>query len=355
MVIFVNANERKCIEKVSDNAKDSFQLRSCWLDNEAQKAVYNADGSINFGSKSMVITKTDNIDVVWNEPNEVRAMNSNDRSGFGKDGYFDIEGVSGKTGLDAINHGLFKIKNKYYSGTRLDQNNGIVTNKDASTSKSQNWIALDLLVKCDARGIPIEQCSADALKDCSNFGQNASFEECPEKFCEKNVSSSQCQNWCSLNPGRCDAKMKEYCSTHSSEEICGCYDTSKYMEIKTAMEKANGTFKIGCLESCSRPGVFKPLEAINTQCPPQTLCVQGINTGSIGGKAEIANVTFSCSNTTTGSNGAPGGATTTGATPPVWSPLPEDRATTTGTVNPTVIAGIVVAILLFLLLVVAVN
>ena len=302
----------KCIEKVNSGWSSwlAFGTKQC-ENKPSQKITFiqRVAGSNDYSMKTednyFVVTPKNLVD--GQMPDDVRALWQNDLGGSGKHGYFNIKGIgknSEKTGIDALVSGPVEIGSSHYTGQRfhVDDEGWIRNYTRGDADNSQYFINNELYSTCQQRGISFNDCTKSLLDDCkAPVNQNfITAEKCPKEYCsqEKNVSKEECKQVCDTNPGLCDSPATAYCSKaeNKDKEFCNCF--GEFPETPTSKEAESQGFILRreCnLSSCvNNQKSYKTDDMKKRSCPSLQVCIQGIETGTIGGPSNFSNVNFTC-------------------------------------------------------------
>jgi hypothetical protein len=313
------ASGGECLQQIKEGRDgdkwDAYQSRSCNTEEINQQIqLIQSDGSYSFK------TGDDNYMVMTGDSNwdDVRALWESDRSGkywngsvfVDQHGWFNIIGTGkngGKTGVDALVNGPIKIQSgwKDYKRFHMEDADGwkgerlrAFTNADSGPSdEAQTFLHYALWKKCSDRQISLDDCTKTKLQDCSDT-RNHNITDCPKEYCSKseNVSKEECRTICTTNRGLCDAAAQSYCNTEEgkSTDFCSCFGPFPESTIKTQLENKGYTVRRICnLSKCSTDG-YKTRDMLEQACPSLQICIQGVETGQIGGSAAFKNVDFSC-------------------------------------------------------------
>jgi hypothetical protein len=270
----MNWEKKTCMTKVGQEEWDNVQLKDCNENDNYQRFVYNSNGTISNGNLKL-ITWSDNVNMENKSGSKWEFNGTRSNNNFGE---------------TAISNGPFRIK--------IKSNQGVISTDKRSGSnplalriapidtndESQVWIANDLYKKCKTLGLDINNCNLTNV----NSGKNCATKE--------NVNTPECKTWCTINPGKCDTAVKDYCSSNKMDmDFCGCYNFSDDVKIlQNAMTKKGQALKPSCnITSCaSNVNAHVPLVYSNSSCPDQIVCLQGLEIG--GNASGMTNVSFEC-------------------------------------------------------------
>lgn len=378
------ASGGECIQKIKNGRDsdtwDAFGSRGCNTEELHQKIEL-----IESGGAFSLKTSDDNYFVVtgqapgsYGNPNgtsdDVRALWDSDRSGqnnsMQQHGWFGIYGTgknTGKTGRDALKNGPIKIGSTYFSSKRfhMEDANGFIgerlrnfdNNDSGASNDAQTFIHYGLLSECNKRDIPFVDCTKTKLEDCTD-SRNSNITNCPKEYCKKpeNVSKPECKTVCDTNPGMCDDAANNYCSVdaNKTKEFCNCFGSYPPSDLQKALEGKGHTLRRICnLDSCVNNQSSYKTEAMKGQnCPSLQVCIQGVETGDIGGASNFSNVNFSCTQNS-GSPPLPAPVPHNAPPPPSSPPSSPPQASSVFDTIPTVYlitGGIVIFLILIMMM-----
>jgi hypothetical protein len=324
------ASGGQCLEQVKQgrgsNEWDAYASKDCNTGNANQKIqLIEAGGDFSFKTGAdnyMVVTGiSPSAHLVWGETygkgetsDDVRALWEGDRSGTNgtmqQHGWFKIYGTgknTGKSGRDALINGPVKIGSSHFHWKRFhmeDVDNwkgerlrNFDNNDSGDSNIAQTFIHYGLLQKCNERGISFDDCTKGKLEDCSDT-RNHNITVCPKEYCTKpeNVSKPECRTICDTQNGLCDAAANDYCSTEpgKSTDFCSCFGPYPPSDIQRQLQANGHTLRRECnLAKCVEGG-YKTQAMRQQTCSPLQICIQGIETGAVGGSSQFSNITINC-------------------------------------------------------------
>jgi hypothetical protein len=326
----VNKKAQECIEHVRTHNGDqwawnAFETRPCDPNKDTQSFVFHGNtndikahglGGVN---EWVTITRANNLE--GNKPTDVRSGDWNTSLASRKFRYYTHTGDP--TDNTIINRGPFKIGSESHREYRLhlEDSNGIpaeiVRHFENQSSGEGNdrqlFLNYNLWKICVDRGINFEDCTKENIENCSLPQNQGIFQNCPKEYCskEENISKSECRTWCNTNPGACDETAVEFCKKNPDDPFCACFGEMPNSEYANRLKEKGIVLRRECnYAPCAIGNSYKTRAMLSQTCSPITACITGIDIGSIGGNADIKDVTNNCSitqntSTTTSSSNTP--------------------------------------------------